>query len=115
MSVAMSGQRPIAIVKDYDHLRAAARARMAQLQITFETLDAVSGVQSGYSAKILGPKPSRNFGPMSLSTIFSALGMKLVAVEDPEALAQIRHRLVKRAPRKGGRKSTWLASASPQP
>ena len=111
----MPGQRPNAIVKDYDHLRAAARARMAQLQITFETLDAVSGVQSGYSAKILGPKPSRNFGPMSLSTIFSALGMKLVAVEDPEALAQIRHRLVKRAPRKGGRKPTWLASASMQP
>jgi hypothetical protein len=49
----------------------------------------------------LGPNPSNHFGPMSFCAVMGALGMKLVAVEDAEALAGVNSRLVKRlvAPR----------------
>jgi hypothetical protein len=87
---------PIAIVRGYDDLLSAARARMAQLDITFATLDAVSGVASGYSAKLLGPEPCKRFGEMSLGAIMGALGLKLAVLDDPEALAQVRDRLVER-------------------
>jgi hypothetical protein len=105
----MPGQRPLAIVKEYDDLLDAARARKAQLGITFATLDDVSVVQPGYSAKLLGPVPTKNFGPMSFSAIMGALGVKLVMVEDPVALAQVRGRLVKR--KRKGRQCTGYAQA----
>jgi hypothetical protein len=88
--------REIAVVKEYADFLAFARACMAQLGIAFETLDDVSGVQSGYSAKVIGPNPCKNFGPVSFISIFGALALKLVAVEDPEAMALLRHRLVPR-------------------
>ncbi len=69
---------------------------MIELDVTFEVLDAVSGVQSGYSAKLLGPNPSKRFGVMSFSAIMGALGMQLVAVVDEAALDRLRPRLVKR-------------------
>lgn len=69
---------------------------MAQLSITYETLDAVAGLQSNYSSHILGPNPSKRFGPMSLTAVMGALGMKFIAVEDPEAFARVRPRLVQR-------------------
>jgi hypothetical protein len=101
----MLDAQPIAVVKDYDDFRTAMRVRMAQLQITFETLDAVSGVQAGHSAKLLGPNPSKHFGPMSFCAVMGALGMKLVAVEDVEALAGS----------KAGLSNDWLPRASQGP
>jgi hypothetical protein len=47
--------RPFAVIRGYDDLIAAARARKAALGISFETLDAVSGVQSGYKREGVGP------------------------------------------------------------
>jgi hypothetical protein len=88
--------RQIGLVQSYDDLVAIARARMTELQISYETLDAVSGVQAGYSAKLLGPNRAKRFGPVSFCAIMGALGMKLVAVEDADMLAHIGPRLVKR-------------------
>jgi hypothetical protein len=84
-------------VTDYAGLLEVIRRRMRELNITFETLDVVSGVQLGYSSKILGPTPSKCFGPVSLGCVLGALGMKLVAVEDPEQLAKVRDRLTPRS------------------
>jgi hypothetical protein len=87
-------------IRSYDDLIEVARRRMMELLITYETLDAVSGVQSGYGAKLLCPGRIKTFGPMSFCAIMGALGIKLVAVEDPEAVARLRHRWTPRqAPR----------------
>jgi hypothetical protein len=96
---------PLGVVRDYDDLLEIARNRMAQLQITFETLDSVSGCQPGYCAKLLGPMPSKRLGAMSLPAVLGALGMKLIAVVDDEQFAQIRDRLV-RSKRPRNRSST---------
>jgi hypothetical protein len=89
-------QGPIGTVRSYDDLLAVARARMAHLSITFETLDDTAGVAPGYSAKLLGPNPSRRFGTMSFGAVMGALGLQFIAIEDAAALARVQPRLVKR-------------------
>jgi hypothetical protein len=96
---------PIGVIRTYDDLLSVISARMAALNVTLETVDAVSGVQMGYSAKLLGPAQKKMFGPMSLGTILGALGLKLLAVEDPEQMARVHHRMVPR--RKARQKSHW--------
>jgi len=66
------------------------------LQISREALDEIAGLQSGYAAKLLAPKPSRKLGDMSMACMLPALGAKRVLVEDDDALAQINNRMVKR-------------------
>jgi len=60
------------------------------------TIDEVSGLQSGYTGKLLAISPSRNLGRLSLGCLLSTLGLRLVVVEDPEALARVRPRLERR-------------------
>ncbi len=91
----MSDPRTLAIVREYSDLIAAIRARMDELELTFDILDHRSGVQVGYSAKILGPTPTKSFGPVSLGCILGALRMKLIAIEDEDA-AQSRHQKLER-------------------
>jgi hypothetical protein len=91
-----SGLVPLAVIRSYDDLLMVARARMAALNITFEVLDSVSGVQLGYSAKLISGRTRRRFGNVSLAAVFGGLGLQLVVCEDPAALAQIQHRLTPR-------------------
>jgi hypothetical protein len=60
-----TGERRLAIVRDYQELHAACRARKDELQIAMATLDEISGNQSGYTAKLLAPKPIKGFGPLA--------------------------------------------------
>jgi hypothetical protein len=87
--------RTTAVVQ-YSQLLDVIRRRRAELNISFETLDALSGVCSGYSAKILGPTPSKCFGPVSLGCILGALGLKLVVSVDRIQTEQMERRWVPR-------------------
>jgi hypothetical protein len=87
---------PIAVVRSADDLRELFRQRIASLGITYETADLISGLPSGYSAKLLGPQPIRRFGPVAFESLLGACGIKLVAVEDGEAMARVKARLVAR-------------------
>jgi len=87
---------PIAVVRSADDLRELFRQRIASLGITYETADLISGLPSGYSAKLLGPQPIRRFGPVAFESLLGACGIKLVAVEDTEAMARVKARLVAR-------------------
>jgi hypothetical protein len=91
------GDRSIlAEVSDYDGLIAALRARADELKITRLGLDAVSGLESGYSAKLLSSVPVRQLGRVSLGPILGAMGLALVVVEDLTALRKIERQLEKR-------------------
>ena len=85
----MDASQAIGTITSYDDLILVARQRMDQLEITFETLDAISGVQPGYSAKLLCPGHCKTFGPISFCAVMGALSMKLIAVEDLEALSRV--------------------------
>jgi hypothetical protein len=92
----MPDAKPLAIIHGYDDLVAAIRARVAELGVTQATIDDVAGLQSGYAGKLLGPRRIKKLGIVSLGCVLGSLGMKLVAFEDPEALARVRSRLVPR-------------------
>jgi hypothetical protein len=88
-------------IHSYSDLLSVLRSRMVELDVTFETIDHVSGLQARYTQKLLGGVPSKRFGDISLAAVLGSLGVKLICVEDPAALAKVRDRLVPRelAPR----------------
>lgn len=95
----MSADEPIglAIIRDYGELHAALRARIDSLGISMETFDDLCGFWPGYSSHVLGPKPQGNMralGKMSLGAALGALGLKLLLLEDRDALAKVRERLI---------------------
>jgi hypothetical protein len=81
---------------DYDGLIGACRARADELQVAGETLDVVAGFPTRYTAKLLGPRQVRRLGMFSLGPMLGALGIKLLVVEDREALTRVVDRLRKR-------------------
>jgi hypothetical protein len=85
--------RQIAIVRSYDELIDALRARALELGATREAIDDVSGLQKGYSAKVLAPAAPKGLGRISMGPILNALGVMLVMTEDADAIARYTKRL----------------------
>jgi hypothetical protein len=94
------GHRVIAEVCDYQGLAATIRARCAELGTTFRAVDELAGIPDGYLSKCVVPTNvdaairMRAFGRHSLGPVLGALGLKLLVVEDAEALAKVKPRLV---------------------
>src|SRR6516164_4721726 len=72
------------------------RSRISNLGISYETADAISGLPAGYTSKLLGPAGKKRFGPVAIEALLGATGIMFEVVEDPEAMARVRARLVKR-------------------
>ncbi|WGR91851.1 hypothetical protein MTX26_15935 [Bradyrhizobium sp. ISRA443] len=71
------------------------RERRNELDITHETIDDISGLQSGYTGKLLSPVPIKQLGAVSLGAMLGALALKIVRielVEDPEQADRMRPR-----------------------
>jgi hypothetical protein len=87
-------EHPLAIVRTTEDLRQLFRLRVAHFNISLETLDALAGLPTRYSSKLLRSNPPRTFGPISFEALLGALALQLVAMEDAEALARVQRRLV---------------------
>ncbi len=97
-------------VVDYDSLIATMRARADQLQISHQSIDAIAGWADGLAGKYLVSAQLKRHRPdgmrtaarrlsmQSLGAMLSALGLRLIAVEDPDTTERYRDR---RAPRNG--------------
>ena len=75
------------------------RQRRDELDISHETIDALTGLAEGYTSKLLAPKPIKNLGPMSFGAILGALALGVAAVlivEDPEQARRMAARWQKR-------------------
>jgi hypothetical protein len=83
-------------IRSYADLVRALRFRHHELNVSLHTLDQLAGLPLGYCAKILGPGQVKHLGPISLQSLLGALGCRLQLVEDPEAMARIRDRLIPR-------------------
>lgn len=83
-------------VANYADLHAIMRARADELEITRESIDTLARLPARYSAKLLAPKPMKKLSDETLGFVLPALGMKLVAIEDMEAIAMLRARSDKR-------------------
>jgi hypothetical protein len=85
--------------------------------ISNETLDRLAGLSDRHIGKLLGPNPSKTFGPMSLQCVLDALALRIVRVEftiDPEAAARLAPRWVKRR-EVGGAVAARKREAQPMP
>jgi hypothetical protein len=91
-----SPPRVLAEIFDYAGLHAALRARTDQLAVSRAELDSLSGLQEGYCGKLLAPVPIKRLGMESLGPLLTVLGVKLIMVEDRDALRRIGPRLTKR-------------------
>src|SRR4051812_1815741 len=83
-------------IRSMPELVQALRTRRDELNISHETIDAIAGLQSGYTSKLLAPKPIKNLGPMSFGSLLGALGLAVVVVPDPQAEAKVEKHWVKR-------------------
>ena len=86
-------EHPLGICRTSDDLRAVMRRRVAELNISLDTLDHIAGLPTRYCSKVLRVQPTRGFGQFSLDGLLGALGLMLLVVEDAEALARVRGRL----------------------
>ena len=86
-------ERPLGICRTSDDLRAVMRRRVAELNISLDTLDHIAGLPTRYCSKVLRVQPTRGFGQFSLDGLLGALGLMLIVVEDAEALARVQRRL----------------------
>jgi hypothetical protein len=80
------------MISSYDDLISAFRERVDGLNISREELDRVAGLAKGHSGKLLGRKQVKRFGSVTLGPMLSAIGCKLILVEDPDQTAKIRKR-----------------------
>ncbi len=76
-------------IRSMPELIEALRARRDALNISHETIDSIAGLQSGYTSKLLAPKPIKNLGPMSFGSLLGALGLAVVVVEDPSQCQRV--------------------------
>ena len=80
-------------VTTYSDLHMLLRARANDLQLSREELDSISGLQPGYTAKLLSPRPMKRLGVTSMPLLLSALGVKLVLMVDDEKTAALQSRI----------------------
>jgi hypothetical protein len=83
--------RQLAVLQSYDDLLATLRARRDELDIANEIIDEIAGLTRGHASKLLGHRPSKFFSFISWS-VFEALGMRVIVVEDAQALARAQRR-----------------------
>lgn len=101
------------VVYDYQGLIEAVRVRIEELETTHESLDHVSGLQSGYISKIVAPIPIKSMGKISMGPVLQTTGLAIIVVRDDEQFAKIKDRLTRRVrPRKlanvSSARPTWL-------
>jgi hypothetical protein len=75
---------------NYDELLAAFRARAAErkLVLSDEATADVAGLPAKYLPKLIGSNPVRRIGMISLAPVLGVLGLKILIVEDEEAVAR---------------------------
>jgi hypothetical protein len=65
--------------------RAALRARNDALDLSDAAVDAIAGLTSGHTGKVLGPSREKRPLTYKLLSIIGALGLAIQLVEDPDA------------------------------
>jgi hypothetical protein len=81
---------------DLDALVEILRQRKAALQLSDQLVDELAGLSAGHTGKVLGAAPTKFLGRISLGALLGALALRLVVVEDREALARVGKRWERR-------------------
>jgi hypothetical protein len=81
-------------VRSYADLHVLVRQRVADLNVSYATVDHTAGLHDGYFGKIMAKM--KHLGPQTMPLVLSALGIKLIAVIDVEAEAIYTKRMPQR-------------------
>lgn len=74
----MMPNRELGVASDMHELQAIMRARAEELNVSRLTLDEATGLPTGYSGKVLAPRPGKRLGRTSLGLYLEVLGLELV-------------------------------------
>jgi hypothetical protein len=96
MSTEGDAPRVIGEFSNYDELITALRIRAAELNLSGQECDRVSGLPDRYSQKLLGPHQIRRLGAVSLGPFLGALGVRGRLVEDKAAVEKLRRQTTPR-------------------
>jgi hypothetical protein len=88
--------RALAVVRTYDDLHAALRARSAEREMTRAELDRRAGFTDGHAGKILAPRKTKRLGQTSWPLMLGALGLVLIIAEEGEAVERIEKTIAER-------------------
>jgi hypothetical protein len=77
----------------YEAMLAVIRQRVQELAINGERFDEYAGLPKGYLSKLIGVNPTRRIGMQSFTPLMTAIGIKLRAIEDREAIERLKNRL----------------------
>jgi len=69
------------VVRTLPELVQALRDRRDELGLTHETLDHISGLQSGYTSKVLAPIPIKGLGHVSAPALLGALAFEIAEIK----------------------------------
>lgn len=83
-------------IRGMSELVTALRQVREERGITNEVIDEISGLQSGYTGKLLSPRPARSLGLHSLGPVLGAVGKALIMVDDPDQIKRVKNRWQKR-------------------
>jgi hypothetical protein len=89
-TIANGQPRTLGVVKSYDDLHQLLRARAEELNVSRQTLDEAAGLTPGHASKLLSPTPIKKLGAVTMTLMLQVLGVRLIAQEDVEALAQLK-------------------------
>jgi hypothetical protein len=101
-SPAVPTERLIGEARDYAELLDALRKRLRQLGTSMERIDDLAGLPSRYVSKLFAPMELKSLSKVSMGPVLGALGLKLLVIEDAEAFARVKHRLVRKKYAGGG-------------
>lgn len=87
---------PLGTVRTYEDLQAVLRSVAERRQISREAIDELAGLTKGYTGKLLAEVPTKKLGIEGIGALLGALGVKLIAVDDPVALERFTKRAAKR-------------------
>jgi hypothetical protein len=79
--------------ESYEQLHALLRTRAEELKISRLELDSLAGLQRGYAAKLLSPRPIKKLGFASMPLLLDALGLSLAVLIDDEKTAALHARI----------------------
>jgi hypothetical protein len=84
------------LARNETELLTAIRARIAELDVSYDTLDRIAGLPDRFASKLLCNPPIRQISQATLWLLMGAIGFKLALIPDAEGLAKVQNRLVKR-------------------
>jgi hypothetical protein len=97
LPVCAAAARPfVETATDYDSLIEAFRIRASQLDLSRQNIDEIAGYPDRLASKLLGPGKVKRLGLLTLGGMLSALGLKILIVENEETLERYRGLRIKR-------------------